>query len=127
MPVVLGGWESATSGQGGAEVAEKEGSGDERRRHRRLVGPVARIGIGGHVCKAVNWSLGGILIEGRDSCRLTTGALVDVVGLGLDAENLAEVRIRGRVQRVEPTTGRVAISFLDIDDRAYAVLLHMVG
>ncbi len=95
----------------------------ERRVHGRAGG--ARgilVDMGGATCVAVNWSLGGVLLDGA---AFTIGALVDVTGLGATESDMRDVLIRARVQRVEDD-GKVALAFHDLDNRGFEAMRDLM-
>lgn len=105
---------------------KKAPSGREKRVHPRVDTPFLAVKIDGEVYRTVNWSMGGMLIDGYGG-RLTAGALLTVEALGNGGGNLRAVNIRARVTRSErkdshPGECRLAVTYLDLDDEAYAVL-----
>ena len=96
----------------------------ERRHHLRLGEPMLLLRFGGQVYAARNWSLGGALIEGGGG--LGAGALLTVDALGTDEHDLLETRIPARVVRADPSGGWISVSFLALDDSAYAVLAALM-
>ena len=93
----------------------------ERRRHERVARPAITVSFDGETYRTESWSLGGFLIEGYDG-RLSPGALLTVDALGTLDGALEPVVVRSRVVRADPESGRLVVSFLDVDDRAYHVL-----
>ncbi len=93
----------------------------ENRRHERGGSPVIFVTFEGATYSAVNWSLGGFLIEGYEG-KLTSGALFNVIEIGTDDGKMNPVEIRARVVRVDPAIKQLVVSFLDIDDTAFGLL-----
>ncbi|TCS64092.1 PilZ domain-containing protein [Varunaivibrio sulfuroxidans] len=106
--------------------AEKKPSGLEHRAHARVDTPFIVVRIDGETYRTVNWSMGGMLIDGYGG-RLTAGALFSVDAIGNDEKSLLSVHIRARVVRceadkVQPNKRHLAITYLDLDDSAYTLL-----
>jgi len=95
--------------------------GREQRAHRRQERPILRLKIGAKTYRSHNWSLGGILVDAGDD-NLTPGSLLSITELGRDKDKMTSVSIKARIVRADPETGRLAVSFLEIDRAAYAVL-----
>ena len=96
-------------------------SGEEKRKHPRISKPGLRLELGGRLYSVVNWSMGGALVE-TDGHAPMVGTLVDVTGLGMADAGMVAVNIRARVQRIEDEGRRMAVSFFDIDTKAYELL-----
>ena len=94
---------------------------DNRREHLRTDDPALVVKVDGKIYKTVNWSMGGLLIEGYKG-KLTTGALVTVAALGESEKNLTDVCIRARVIRSDQEMEYIAINFLGLDQSAFGLL-----
>ncbi len=93
----------------------------ERRHRERVSDASLAVGFKGETHTAVNWSLGGFVVENYRG-SLTAGALLTIDGVGKAGGQMTEVAVRGRVVRVDRTTHILAVNFLGLDERAYAVL-----
>lgn len=107
-------------------AVKKKPSALEQRAHARVDAPFIVVRIDDETYWTVNWSMGGMLIEGYDG-RLTAGALFSVDAIGSDEKTLHSVHIRARVVRCEmdktqPNKRLLAITYLDLDDSAYTLL-----
>ncbi len=94
---------------------------DNRREHTRMNDPALVVKVDGKTYKTVNWSMGGLLIEGYKGV-LTTGALVTVSALGESVKNLTDVCIRARVIRSDQEMEYIAVNFLGLDQSAFGLL-----
>jgi len=102
-------------------VSASEYPSKENRRHERGGSPVITVSFEGQTHTAVNWSLGGFLIEGYKG-KLTSGALVNVTEIGGADGKTTPVEVRARVVRVDTSEKQLVVSFLDIDDKAFSLL-----
>lgn len=93
----------------------------ENRKHERGGSPLISVAFEGATYSAVNWSLGGFLIEGYEG-KLTSGALFNVTEIGVSGGKMNPVEVRARVVRVDPAIRQLVVSFLDIDDKAFGLL-----
>lgn len=93
----------------------------DNRRHERGGDPAISVSFEGADYSAVNWSLGGMLIEGYKG-NLTSGALFNIIEIGPVGGRMTPVEVRARVVRVDPVTFQLVVSFLDIDNNAYRLL-----
>lgn len=89
------------------------------RRDKRISNPPIRVAIDGEVYPTVDWSFGGVLVR-CDRMKLRVGDQVRVTGLGPAEGRLLQVDVATRAVRVED--GFVAVEFLELSTRAYAVL-----
>ena len=72
-------------------------------------------------------SIGGTLITGYDD-PLSAGSLLSVTEIGPSGAKMTEVNIRARVNRAGPGPSELALTFLDLDERAYGILQdHMAS
>ena len=94
---------------------------DDRRGEIRRDDPALVVRVDGKTYNTVNWSMGGLLIEGYKGI-LTTGALVTVAALGESTKNLTDVCIRARVIRSDQERGYIAVNFLGLDEDAFGLL-----
>jgi hypothetical protein len=59
---------------------------------------------------------------------LSAGSLLSVTGIGPSGAKMTEVNIRARVNRAGPGPSELALTFLDLDERAYGILQdHMAN
>jgi hypothetical protein len=65
-------------------------------------------------------SVGGALIDDYDG-PLTPGALFTITGIG-PSKDITGVNVRARVNRTESVRRRLALTFLDLDAKAYDIL-----
>ncbi len=93
----------------------------EQRRHERAGVPVITVTVGGALYEAVNWSFGGFLIKGYKG-NLTPGSLFDITEIGTVGREMNAVDVRARVSRTNPGDRELAVTFLDLDGRAYELL-----
>lgn len=99
----------------------KEKPAKERRQHKRSKTKVLAIAFEGQSCDTHDLSIGGTLITGYDG-PLSAGSLLSVTGIGPSGGKMTEVNIRARVNRAGPGPGELALTFLDLDERAYGLL-----
>lgn len=100
---------------------DKSNTVDDRRESVRIDDPALVVRVDGKTYKTVNWSMGGLLIEGYDG-SLTTGALVTVAALGANTKDLTDVCIRARVVRSDHENKYIAVNFLGLDSSAFSLL-----
>lgn len=93
----------------------------DSRRYERGGDPAISVTFAGRTYSAVDWSLGGLMIEGYDG-KLTPGGLFTIEEIGPEGGRMAPVEVRARVVRVDPVTRQLVVSFLDINDSAYRLL-----
>jgi len=98
----------------------------DHRRHERGGDPAISVSFEGTSYSAVNWSLGGMLIEGYRG-DLTSGALFNIIQIGSEGGRMTPVEIRARIVRVDPDTHQLVVSFLDIDNNAYRLLQNFMA
>jgi hypothetical protein len=98
----------------------------ERRRYSRVGAPAIVMVIGDREYETVNWSLGGCVLSDYDG-ELTPGALFDIDGIAAAGEKPIDVEIRARVLRRNRDTGELALSFHDVDRRAYALMQELMA
>ncbi|MEE8394020.1 MAG: PilZ domain-containing protein [Rhodospirillales bacterium] len=103
----------------------KKFSGSERRRHPREDASSICLKFEDRVFSTVNWSLGGFTTDGYEG-ELSPGSLFNVEAVGSGGKDMKPILIRARVQRFDPSTGHLAVTFLDIDDRAYPILRELM-
>ena len=104
-----------------AAVSDTSENIDNRREYPRKDYPALVVRVDGKTYKTVNWSMGGLLIEGYKG-DLTTGALVTVAAIGETTKNLTDVCIRARVIRSDQKIGYIAVNFLGLDQSAFGLL-----
>lgn len=93
----------------------------ERRRHERVTVPALCVELEGRIYRTNNWSMGGFMVDDYEG-RRTPGSLFTLYRIAsLDGE-FADVKVRARVIRADPQQGRLVVSFLAIDETAYAIL-----
>lgn len=107
-----------TSLSSGFSVRTQGGKPRQQRRDTRIESPVIRVQIEGKAYRALNWSLGGVLI-GYDG-TLREGDSFTIFGIGLEYGGLVRVSVPARAVRVRD--GALAASFVELDGHAYAVL-----
>lgn len=92
---------------------------DERRKHPRAgrMGLIVR--LEGQTYEVTNWSMGGFLLDDYHG-KLSTGALVTVVGIGCRKTEMHEVSLPARVVRSGKNT--IAVNYLSLDAKAYDFL-----
>ncbi len=97
----------------------------DQRRHERTAVPVITVTVNGAVYEAVNWSFGGCLIKGYKG-NLTPGSLFDITEIGTVGREMNAVGVRARVSRTNPGHRELAVTFLDLDSRAYEFLYDVM-
>lgn len=93
----------------------------EHRQHKRSKTKALAVAFEGQSCDTHDLSIGGTLITGYDG-PLSAGSLLSVTGIGPSGGKMTEVYIRARVNRAGPGPGELALTFLDLDERAYGIL-----
>jgi hypothetical protein len=96
-------------------------SPENKREHERVSDPAIRMQIGSKIYSSINWSLGGVLIEGYEG-GLSTGSLLSITELGLGRGVMTMVNVRARVIRADAEASYLALQMLEIDQSAYAIL-----
>ena len=94
-----------------------------RRRTQRVVMPVLRFLLGGHIYTSVDWSLGGFQIEGYAG-DLCPGTDVAVAAAGPEDAPLMPIGARARIARLKD--GLLAATFIEMDGRAFDLLEAMM-
>ena len=91
--------------------------GAERRRDRRLPLPLFTVRLDGQTYQTLNWSLGGLLIEGYSGERVAG----DAVQVEIKAkDNVADFRMRIAVKVIRVITGQsIALQFEAMDTAIY--------
>ena len=91
--------------------------GAERRRDRRLPLPLFTVRLDGAVYQTLNWSLGGLLIEGYSGARTADEA----VQIEIKAkDNVADFRMRIAVKVIRVVPGEsIALQFEAMDTAIY--------
>jgi hypothetical protein len=91
--------------------------GAERRRDRRLPLPIFTVKLDGVTYQTMNWSLGGLLIEGYAGAR----AAGDVVQIDIKAkDNTADFRMRIAVKVIRVVTAEsIALQFEAMSTEIY--------
>ena len=92
----------------------------ERRQFDRAAAHAIVIVIDDKSYPTKDLSVGGALIDGYDG-PLTSGALFTVTGIG-PRKDVTPVNVRARVNRMESAARRLALTFLDVDAKAYDIL-----
>ena len=69
----------------------------------------------------MNWSFGGFLIKEYEG-NLSPGSLFDITEIGTVGREMNAVDIHARVTRTNPGEKELAVTFLDLDGRAYKLL-----
>ena len=105
---------------------EKGKPREERRRHKRLISRDIAIKIDGKKYNTANLPIGGTLIGGYDG-PLSTGALLTVTGIGPAGGRMKKTTIRARVNRAEPESAQLALSFHNLDARAYEIIQNAMA
>lgn len=100
--------------------------GEERRRHERFTVPAVTLAFHGNRHTTENWSIGGFVIDGYQGA-LSAGALLVVEGICMPDGTMTAIEARARVVRMDRDEGRLVVSFLDLDGRAYAVLRDLMA
>ena len=91
--------------------------GAERRRDRRLPLPLFTVRLDGQTYQTLNWSLGGLLIEGYAGERVAG----DAVQIEIKAkDNVADFRMRIAVKVIRVIPGQsIALQFEAMDTAIY--------
>lgn len=93
----------------------------EARRDQRLLLPRFHAVVDGHVLPTANWSLGGLLLNGRmpagSGAAWLTGAPVTGVLGGETRRGLQTVPFTATVARLQPSPEAIALRFADAGDR----------
>ncbi|MCP5372768.1 MAG: PilZ domain-containing protein [Hyphomicrobiales bacterium] len=110
----------------GVEESTPIRSYEERRRHARAENPVVNMTFGGETYSVRNWSLGGFMIDGYQG-RLTPGALFTVSQIHTVDGEPVDVKIKARVLRRDPSRQELAVSFHDVDGKAYRILHDLLA
>jgi hypothetical protein len=97
-----------------------------KREHDRVSDPAIRLQIGSKIYRSINWSLGGVLIDGYEG-GLSTGSLLSINELGLSRGVMTPVNISARVIRADAGANHLAIQMLEIDQSAYAILQKLLA
>ena len=92
----------------------------ERRQHDRAAAHATVIVIDGKSFLTKDLSVGGALLDDYDG-PLSPGALFTVTGIGLK-NDITPVNVRARVNRMEGAARRLALTFLDLDAKAFDIL-----
>ena len=98
----------------------------ERRLRERVCDASLVVAFKGGTYTVANWSLGGFVIEGYRG-PLTPGSLISVDAVGKVGGELARVKARARAVRKNAAKQTLAVSFLDLDNRAYEVLHEVMS
>ncbi|NQU59122.1 MAG: hypothetical protein HQ513_17970 [Rhodospirillales bacterium] len=98
---------------------------ENKRDHDRVSDPVIRLKIGSKIYSTVNWSLGGVLIDGYEG-DLSTGSLMSIKEIGLARGVMTEVNVRARVIRADEGASILAIQMLEIDQSAYTIMQKLL-
>lgn len=96
-------------------------SSEERRRHERVTVPPIEVEMEGLIYRTNNWSMGGFMIEGYEG-RHTPGSLFTLERIASRDGALEPVKVRARVVRSDPRSGRLVVGFLAVDEAAYVIL-----
>jgi hypothetical protein len=96
-----------------------------KREHDRVSDPAIRLKIGAKIYRSLNWSLGGVLIEGYEG-GLSTGSLLSILEIGLSRGVMSQVKVHARVIRADEGGGVLAIQMLELDQSAYAILQKLL-
>jgi len=91
----------------------------ERRKVQRAKRAAMVACLKGKTYATENWSMGGFLLDNYDG-SLSTGALVNVEGLGHSKKKLLSVNLPARVERLGETC--IVVSYLGLDAKAYEFL-----
>tara|TARA_B100000315_G_C14167580_1_gene403023 strand:+ start:123 stop:476 length:354 start_codon:yes stop_codon:yes gene_type:complete len=102
-------------------VNDQDYAGGERRRNQRAGTPPVFFIMKGRSFPSGNWSLGGACLEDYAG-ELTPGALFEIEAVGGSERSMVDVSIRARVLRRDHDERQLAVTFLEIDRRAYAIL-----
>ena len=98
----------------------------DSRRHERGGDPTISVTFEGSTYSAVDWSLGGLLIEGYGG-KMTPGGLFTIEEIGPEGGRMTGVEVRARVVRVESDPRQLVVSFLDINHSAYRLLQGLMA
>ena len=99
----------------------------ERRQHKRSNTNILAVAFEGQSHDTHDLSIDGTLITGYDN-PLSAGSLLSVTGIGSFGAKMTEVNIRARVNRAGPGPSELALTFMDLDERAYGILQeHMAS
>lgn len=99
---------------------------EERRLRERISDASLAVAFRGAIHTAANWSLGGFILEEYRG-PLTPGALLSIDAVGKAGGEMTKVAVRARVVRVDNANRGLAVSFLDLDGRAYTVLHEVMA
>ena len=99
----------------------KEKSTKEHRQHKRSKTKALAVAFEGQSYDTHDLSIGGTMVAGYDG-PLSAGSLLSVTGIGPSGGQMTEVNIRARVNRNGPGPGELALTFLDLDEKAYGIL-----
>jgi hypothetical protein len=86
----------------------------EMRRDRRYAAPVFDVEIGGGRFRSINWSLGGLLLDGLIEGAEASGRVRGTLGVAGGRETL---RFAAAVVRRDPATNQSALHFHEIGER----------
>ncbi len=100
---------------------DKDYAGSERRRNERAPSPPVFFTLKGRNFSSGNWSLGGARLEDYGG-ELTPGALFEIETIGGSERSMVAVLVRARVLRRDHEKRQLAVTFLEIDQHAYAIL-----
>ena len=100
-------------------------SNSDKRVYERVKDPAIRLQIGSKIYSSINWSLGGVLIDGYEG-GLSTGSLLSITEIGLSRGVMSPVKISARVIRASAEANLLAIQMLEIDQSAYAILQKLL-
>jgi hypothetical protein len=98
----------------------------ERRLRERISDADLAVTFKGDTHRAANWSLGGFVIEDYRG-SLSPGALFCIDAVGKPGGEMTKVTVRARVVRADRAKRSLAVSFLDLDGRAYGVLHEVMS
>jgi len=84
------------------------------------------LSIDGKAYGTTNLSVSGSMIEGYKG-SLAAGSLFSVYGIGQSAKNLSKVDIRARVNRADPKTKQLELTFMELDTGAYDILQNAMA
>ncbi len=98
---------------------------ENKRQHDRISVPAIRLKIGSKTYRSINWSPGGVLIEGFQG-GLSAGSLLSITAIGLSRGVMTPVKVGTRVIRADDEAGILAIQMLEIDHSAYAILQKLL-
>ena len=93
----------------------------ERRAQARQSDPALRVRFSATDHVTTDWSFGGMLLTDYAG-PLGAGALLTITAMALGDEPLSIVRVKARVVRADPASRQLALTFLDVDETAYALL-----